>query len=219
MGKEKVSIAELETKEKYTLIQELDHQDMVPFIMEELQKRNLITHLFVIINISILTAGIIYAIQQQQLGTISLFSMFLWWILGAVVGSTLVIPVHELLHGLVYYLLGAKKVTYGGNLRDFYFYAAADRFVVTEKTIWPLALTPFLVIGGLCMWGLQSEWSIGLKCLCWGLLSLHSLNCLGDFGILSYFWSRRTKKLYTYDLVKEAKSYIYQEQDTQKTPE
>ncbi|HKK75099.1 MAG TPA: DUF3267 domain-containing protein [Saprospiraceae bacterium] len=213
MGKGKVSIADLEEKDKYSLIEELDHQDMVPFIMKEFQNRNLIIHLYVIINISIVTAGIIFAINQQQLGTISFFSMFLWWIGGAVAGSTLVIPFHELLHGITYYLLGAKKVSYGGNLRDFYFFATADHFIVTGKTIWPLALAPFLVVGSLCVWALQSDLSTGIKCLFWGMLTLHSLNCLGDFGILSYFWERREKKIYTYDRVKEAKSYIYQEQD------
>lgn len=211
MGREKVSIADLEQKEKYELIEELDHQDMISFIMNEFQKRNLIIHLYVIINISIVTAGVIFAVNQLNLGTIPLLYMFLWWIGGAIAGSTIVIPVHELLHGLAYYLLGAKKVSYGGNLRDFYFYAAADRFIVSGRTIWPLALSPFLVISGLCLWALQADISTGLKCFFWGMLTLHSLNCLGDFGMLSYFWERRNKKLYTYDQVKEAKSYIYQE--------
>lgn len=209
----KVSIRQLKEDDKYQLIEELDHQDMVPFILKEFQQRNLIIHVYVLLNISIITAGILFVIAQYQLGSISLFSMFLWWIGGAVSGSTLIIPFHELLHGLTYYLLGARKVSYGGNLRDFYFFATADRFVVTGKTIWLLALAPFVVVGSLCLWALKLEFSIGLKCFFWGILTLHSLNCLGDFGILSYFWERRNQKLYTYDLVEEAKSYIYQEND------
>lgn len=181
--------------------------------MDEFQQRNLIIHLFVIINLSIITVGTIFAINEYSAGTIGLFSMFSWWILGGIAGSTLVIPLHELLHGLTYYLLGAKKVSYGGNLKDFYFYATADRFIVTEKSIWPLALVPFLVIGGACFWALQQDISTALKCFCWGLFTLHSLNCLGDFGILSFFWANRKHKLYTYDLVKEKKSYIYREVD------
>lgn len=211
MGRRKVTIKDLEHQENYELIQELDHQDLVPFIMDEFQQRNPIIHLFVILNISIVTAGTIFAINQFMDGNIRFFPMLSWWILGAIVGSTLIIPIHELLHGLMYYLLGAKKVSYGANLKDFYFYATADQFIVTEKTIWPLALVPFVVIGSICLWILQMDIYLVTKCFVWGLFTLHSLNCLGDFGILSFFWANRKHKLYTYDLVNEKKSFIYKE--------
>lgn len=207
MGNKKVNIRQLEDETRFQLIKELNHQDMIPFIMEELQQRNLMIHLYVIFNLAILTQGIRFAIEQ--LGNTSLLALFLWWVGGAIAGSTLIVPLHELLHGLAYYWLGAKKVTYGGNLREFYFFAAADRFVVNGRSIWPLALTPFLVISVGCVLLLLADFPTGLKAFGYGLFSLHSLNCLGDFGMLSFFWKHRQKRLYTYDLVKTGKTLIY----------
>jgi hypothetical protein len=209
MGNKKVSIHQLEQTENFQLIKELNHQDMVPFILEEFQQRNLMIHLYVIFNLAILTQGIRFAIEQLQLGNTGLLALFLWWTGGAIAGSTLIVPLHELLHGLAYYWLGAKKVTYGANLREFYFFAAADRFVVNGRSIWPLALAPFMVISTGCIWLLQADFPTGLQALGYGLFSLHSLNCLGDFGMLSFFWKHRHQQLYTYDLVKAEKTLIY----------
>ena len=181
---------------------------MVPFILQEFRNRNLIIHVFVIINLSLVTGGLLFAIEQIKMGTIGLFALFLLWILGAVAGSTIVVPIHEGLHGLAYYALGAKKVSYGGNLKQFYFYAVADRFVLNEKGIWPLALSPFLCISAACVLGIL-YFNVFWQCFFWGFLTMHSLNCLGDFGILSFFWANRGKSLYTYDLVDQGKSFVY----------
>lgn len=210
MGRPKVSIEDLKNEETFKMILEIDHQNMVPFILHEFRNRNLLIHLFVIINLSLVTSGLIFALQQINQGTIGIVSLFLLWIIGAIAGSTIVVPVHEGLHGLAYYGLGAKKVSYGGNLKQFYFYAVADRFVLDEKGIWPLALTPCIVIGLACGFGILSL-NVWWQCFFWGFLTMHTLNCLGDFGILSFFWAHRGKKIFTYDLVDQGKSYVYRE--------
>lgn len=208
MGRRKISIEDLQNKEAYKMILEIDHQNMVPFILHEFRNRNLIIHLFVLINLGLLTAGLVFAIEQINQGNIGLMALFLLWILGAIAGSTIVVPIHEGLHGLAYYSLGAKKVTYGGNLKQFYFFAVADRFVLDEKGIWPLALSPFVFISLACILGILYA-RVPWQCFFWGFLSMHSLNCLGDFGILSFFWSNRGKKIFTYDLVDQGKSFVF----------
>lgn len=210
MGRRKISIEDLKNSEAYKMILEIDHQNMVPFILHEFRNRNLIIHLFVIINISLVTGGLVFAINQIGAGTIGILSLFILWILGAVAGSTIVVPIHEGLHGLAYYALGAKKVSYGGNLKQFYFYAVADRFILDEKGIWPLALAPFVFISLGCVLGIQNL-NVFWQCFFWGFITMHSLNCLGDFGILSFFWSHRGKKIYTFDLVDQGKSFVYRE--------
>lgn len=202
------TIYDLENNEDFELIERIAHDDMVPFIQKAFRSRNFVIHLFVILNIALLTASTLTGIQHYATGAFSLWKMILIWIIGGVAGSSLIIPIHELIHGLTYYLLGARRVSYGWNLRQFYFFAVADRFVVSDRGIWPLALGPFLVITtGMLL--LTPQLPPAWQWFCWGLICIHSLNCAGDFGLLSFFWENRNRRLYTFDLVKDSVSFIY----------
>ena len=127
MGSTSISIQELENQEEYDLILRLDHQEILPFIQEEFERRNFLIHLYIAINIALVTASIFFGIEQWFAGTMPAWKMLVFLVIGAVLGSTLIVPIHELIHGLVYYMLGAPKVSYGWNLESFYFYAVADR--------------------------------------------------------------------------------------------
>ena len=209
MVRNRVEIEELENNDAYQLIKTIHHQEILPFIQKEFDRRNLIIHLFVIINIALLTSSIFIGIQQVSSGTISFWRMFLLWVGGAIAGSTLIIPIHELIHGITYYLLGAPKVSYGWNPKQFYFFAVADRYVINGTQMWPLALGPFVIISVACLMGIVYL-GIYWQWFFWGLLVMHSLNCIGDFGMLSFFWEHRSKRLYTFDIVEHSVSYVYQ---------
>jgi len=208
MGLKQPNLTELQDPEKYLLIRTIAHQDMLPFIQEQFQKRNFIIHLFVLFNLALLTAASSMSIHQVLAEEYPFWKMLIWSLVGAILGSTLIIPVHEAIHGLTYYFLGAKKVKYGWNPKQFYFFAVADRFIVNKVDIWPLALAPFFLITGLGIFGIyhvQGAW----QWLLWGFVCMHSLNCIGDFGILSFFWDFRKHSIYTFDLVKDSVSFIY----------
>ena len=206
MGKIKPSLQDLEDSSKYELLDEIPHQDMLSFVMKVFATRNILIHSFVVINLGFLTASISMAIQQA--GSFPVWKMIVFFILGAILGTTLVIPPHEGIHGLVYRLLGARKISFGWNPRHFYFYVAADRFVVGHRDIWPLAMAPFLILSTLSFLGIIYG-SPSLQWISRGFLCMHSLNCIGDFAMVAYFWQFRKWEIYTFDLVKDSVSFIY----------
>ncbi len=210
MGRNKLSVEDIENNQQFELLMAIELDNIVPFIESNFRRRNSIIHLFVIVNLILLTLSSIQGISYYSEGTISLGFMFLFWFLGAIAGSTLIIPLHEFLHGIVYYLMGAPKVNYGMNLSQFYFYAVADRFVIGYAGMWPLALTPFIVVTSLALWAIP-EVGVTWKCFLWGLINMHSLNCLGDFAILSYFFEFRKQNIFSFDKVEESTFYIYKE--------
>ncbi|TAF66939.1 MAG: DUF3267 domain-containing protein [Cytophagales bacterium] len=120
----------------------------------------------------------------------------------------LLIPLHELIHGLAYRLVGAKKVSYGANLKKFIFYALADKFVVSYKEFIIVALAPFLVVYLVNIILFLVLPTTGAYA-CLGLTFVHSLLCGGDFGLLSFFHENKSKQLVTYDDVAKQASYFY----------
>src|SRR5665648_101192 len=59
---------------------------------------------------------------------------------------TLLIFIHELLHGFAFLLLGFKKISFGGDIRKFVFYAQADQQVLSRHEFYFLALFPLVTI-------------------------------------------------------------------------
>jgi hypothetical protein len=137
----------------------------------------------------------------------STYFSFLGW--GVLAGSILIIPFHEVLHGMAYKLVGAPTITYGADFRQMLFYVAADRFVINSREFAVVALAPFVVINLVClllMIFLPVQWMIFFL----SLLLLHNIMCIGDFAMLSYFSKNSRLKLFTFDDHKQKVSYIFE---------
>ncbi len=127
---------------------------------------------------------------------------------GVVAGSILVIPLHEIIHGLAYKFLGAKKIIFGADLQQFIFFVTADRHPVSGVQIYFLALLPFVLIN-LILVVLTLSVFPGLLLFSSFFLLSHNLMCIGDFAISNYV--HRTKsRLYSYDEPKNKMSYFYE---------
>ncbi len=50
-----------------------------------------------------------------------------------ITGFTIIIPVHEGIHAIVYKMLGAKNIRFGADVKKMIFYATADKYVTTRK--------------------------------------------------------------------------------------
>ncbi len=199
----------LQNDPDYKLLLTLRHNNLLPFIQQYVFERSVTMMVFWGLNLLLLLALIWLGWSDISSGLVS------WAILLKNVGLalllllTLIIVLHEAVHGLAYLMVGAKRVSFGMNLQEFYFYAIADRFVLSRPAFVFVALAPFIVISALLIGGLfciGTEW----KWLFYSLLFFHSGACVGDFAMLAFYEKHREfSELLTYDDRKEGLSYFY----------
>lgn len=122
--------------------------------------------------------------------------------------SFLLIPIHELLHGLAYKLAGAPKVTYKAVWKQLAFYAAADKYITNYQKFRFVAITPFIVITALILiafFTTPGQWNI----LLFGMLTMHTIACIGDFALLSYMFEHRNQDVLTVDDLANDRTLFY----------
>ncbi len=197
--------------ERYVKIAELPYTEMIPFVQHEFGERTRLIRLFIVLNLLILVLMVVLAIVQVASGQITLGRVISYALLGGTVVFALLIPLHEALHGLAYKLSGAPRISFGGNLSRFYFYAVADKFVIGKRAFIFVALLPFFVITTILIVLLLNV-SPGWQWLLWGVLLMHTGGCAGDFGMLS-FYNRHEGEVYTFDDVSQKMAYFFQEQE------
>lgn len=192
----------------YRPLESFDYKtDLVVFVQRALKQYTPVTIAYIVINLILL-------------GNVGLRAGLLigeGWEKGRVFGHVsygfaipfLLIPLHEWLHGLAYRRLGATKISYEANWRQFHFAALADRFVVSRREFWFVAFTPFLVLTaafiGIALL-LPPLWSLTL----WTAALLHAALCGGDFGLASFFWENRHRDVVTFDDVTAQRVYFYE---------
>lgn len=134
----------------------------------------------------------VYAVQS---GLAILFSL------------SLLIVIHEWIHGIAYRWNGAKHVYYGGNLKQFVFYAASDGDVFTGRQFRAVAFAPFAVITVSCLllMLLLPQYLFFFAIV----LSLHTLFCGGDFLFVHFLSQYNIDKVRTHDNRAKAESYFY----------
>lgn len=181
----------------YEQLDELDHTELIPFVQENLARRNFWSIFYWCANV-LGIIGIVFLFWQA----ISREAMSFWaglkYASFGVAASFLLIPLHEAIHALAYRIVGAKKTSYDANWRQFYFMAIADKFVANRREFQIVALAPFMLISLgflLPVFFLSTPWQFGLL----ALVLTHASFCAGDFGLLSYFAFRRHWDLVTYD--------------------
>ncbi len=204
------TIEELWNEALYTKLAELPYTDMVDFVQKEFGIGSFTTRLYIGLNILVLLIMLVLGIWQIRSGLISFWTLITNVLLGFGIVLTLLIPVHEGIHGLVYKILGAPKVNYGANLRNFYFYAVADGFVLDRNAFRLLALAPFVLISIAAIIGIAFT-SIYWQWICWGILLMHVGACAGDFGMLGFYTRHKDGNIFTYDDVPGKVAYFFQD--------
>ncbi len=207
------TIEELQREDRYRLILHLHYDEIIPFVQREFRRGNWMTRLFLWL-VALTSLGIAaYGSLLAFGGNHSVGSMLLYFFLGVIISMTALVPLHEGLHGLAYKLAGAPRIQFGGNLRQFYFYAAADRFVVPPRWFWVIALMPFIVIN---FFVLITTFYVPLnyQWLLLGVLFMHTTSCAGDFGMLSFYVAHAPDRIYTYDEIEKKEAFFYREAPT-----
>lgn len=204
------SIKELQNSEKFELLAELSHQQIKEFVIHQLSEKSKFTLsymiyqvLMVLIGIFFFTGSIVLAFQGEL--------QALYFSLAALVFCfSLLIIIHELLHGLALKLMGAKNINFGGYLKKFIFYAEADQFVLNRKQFAFVALTPLVFVQVVSFIGILFFMHSPLFYFFIFVMSVHSLFCTGDIGLLSILYKSGKDEIYTFDIKEEKTSYYYQ---------
>jgi hypothetical protein len=158
--------------------------------------------LMIIVGMFFLTRSIVLAFQSSITP--------LYYTLAALVFCfSVLIIIHELLHGIALKLAGAKRVTYGGYLRKFIFYAEADQFVINRRQFAFIALTPLFAVKLITLIGIIFLFNQPVFYFLIFVMSAHSLFCAGDIGLLSVFYKIKNIEIFTFDVKAEKTSYFY----------
>lgn len=159
----------------------LKHDDIIPFVRSYLMKRNPVILAYWLFNLFLLVASFfaLLAADEPLPG--------IGFLLIGFVGFLLLIPLHELIHGVGYRLAGAREVTYRAVWRKLVFYAMADHFFTAKKSFVLLAIAPFFLINSLLLLVIFATSESQLAWLAVGALIMHTAGCAGDFALLSYF--------------------------------
>ncbi len=186
----------------YALHTCLPHHELVTFVKGYFFKINLVIVFYWIFNFFMIGTAVFLLWQSEKTGA-NVLKM-----LTGLPAFFLIIPLHELIHGVGYKLAHAPVVTYKAIWRQLVFYAMADRFVAEKSAFVMLAIAPFLLINGLLIYlftVLPESWSW----VVYGCLIMHTAGCSGDFALISFFYEFWDKDPVTFDDVAGQRSYFY----------
>jgi hypothetical protein len=203
------TIEELRNPEKYELIAKLNHSQIKEFVINQLMENGKIIKIYMIYQILMIMIGMFFFTRSIVLAFQS-SPIQLYYSLAALVFSfSVLVIVHELLHGIALKLTGAKRVTFGGYLKKFIFYAEADQFVINRRQFAFIALTPLIVVKLVTLTGIFLFFSHPYFYFLIFVMSAHSLFCAGDIGLLSVFYKIKNIEIFTFDVKAEKTSYFY----------
>jgi hypothetical protein len=203
-------VEQLKNDDAFRQILELDFENMIPFVIANIRKPGLYSRVYLILNmITLFTLGLLIVYGFLQ-GWLSWQKLIKHVIAGVAAGSLLVIPVHELFHGLAYRILGAKKIKFGADLHQLIFYVTADRYPINRRDLHFLALLPFAAINLITLFSIVL-WVPQMSILLGFFLLAHNLMCIGDFAMVNYV-RNEAGEVYSFDEIEKKKSYFYKQE-------
>ncbi len=203
------TIDELRNSGKYELIAQLNHQQIKEFVIDQLTESSAIIKSYMIYQVVMILIGIFFFTRSIVLA-FQTSAEPLYYLLAALVFSfSVLIIIHELLHGIALKLVGAERVNFGGYLKKFIFYAEADQFVINRKQFAFVALTPLFAVKLITLIGIIFFFNHPVFYFLIFVMSAHSLFCAGDIGLLSVFYKTKNSEIFTFDVKAEKTSYFY----------
>jgi hypothetical protein len=202
------TVEELQHSGQFELLAHPGHRQIKRFVLEQITTESRLIRGFMIYQLGMILVGLFFVTRPLVLAIRGDYLPLLW-LLGAIVFSfTLLIIIHELLHLLALWITGARNIAIGGYIRKFIFYAEADRHVLNRKQYTFVALTPLITVQVVTLTGVLL--STGEACCFWlFVMSIHSLFCAGDIGMVAFFHRFPGTGVYTFDVKEEKRSYFY----------
>ena len=203
------TINELQSSGKYELIAQLNHSQIKEFVVEQLTTKTKIISFYMYYQILMIVVGMFFFTRSIVLAFKGDSEPLYYSMAALVFCFSILIIIHELLHGIALKLAGAKRVTFGGYLKKFIFYAEADQFVINRKQFAFIALTPLFAVKLITLTGIIFLFNQPVFYFLIFVMSAHSLFCAGDIGLLSVFYQSSENEIFTFDVKAEKTSYFF----------
>ncbi|MFQ5445494.1 MAG: DUF3267 domain-containing protein, partial [Saprospiraceae bacterium] len=176
---------------------------------EQIFRSSFTMKFFWTLQVVLLLTMAVAAIHDVQAGLLGWGLLFRQLGAGTLLVFTVLIIVHEAIHGLAYKLVGAPEVSFGVNWRMLYFYAVAANFVVSRRRFIFVGLAPFVVVTIATIVALFVA-PAQLKWVLWGVLLMHTGACAGDFALLGFYEQyRHCPEMLTFDDVENKTSWFF----------
>ncbi|NJO68814.1 MAG: DUF3267 domain-containing protein [Bacteroidetes bacterium] len=131
----KPTINELKQEQGYRLIKTVPFENLLTFLFENM-KPDSRTMAFFYFFLLLCSLSVFFFLIQPGFT----FGQTFWLGLAGFISSfTILVPLHELLHGLAFRIFGARKLKYGKDLKQMMFYVTVDHFVLNRKEFSVLA--------------------------------------------------------------------------------
>jgi hypothetical protein len=179
--------------EGFEILVSIRHEQLIPFVLEYFFERtSWVTRLHHAMSLASLIA--LSAVAFQRFSFLGFLAQFA---IGVVVMLVFVLPLHEAVHAIAYWLSGARDIRWSFSWKMLAAYVVADSFVASRRVFLFVALAPFIVItpAAVAMAVLDSARAVAwLTVLLW-----HTAGVSGDWALLNYYWLNRNRELYTFD--------------------
>jgi len=199
---------DIKSNPNFEILDVLNYDSVLDFTRRYIRKNTrsmILFYIFLIGSFIFLVGSLVYGIIEHDRAFLGILKQYFY---GLIISFSIIIPVHEIIHGIVYILLGAKKILFGAELKQFAFYAVADDFVTGRTGFYILAISPFIVISFLNLAGFFFVHGVASYTYI-SMLFFHTTMCIGDFALMSYYDVHKNKNIYTFDDVKSRISYFY----------
>lgn len=199
---------DLDDQGRYRHMLTLPYSEIASFVIDYIRRRTGLMIFFWAF--CLVTFGLAMTIRINVGHVFEFRRIFHHTLLGLFVFPVLIIPLHEFLHVIPYFLTGAKRIRVGVDLKQFIFYVTAHKYVASPRQFRLVAICPFIIVTlGLLFLVLTLpglwKWSISL------LIFVHATMCAGDFAMLNYYHINRHRKIYSWDDADRMEAYFYEE--------
>jgi len=201
-------VEDFDDQSRFRQIQAIPYSDLVGFVLDYLRRKTWLMVLFW--SLCIILISVALTVRMNIAGYFPIRNILFHSLLGFIIFPILLIPVHEFMHVIPFWLTGAKRIRAGADLKQYIFYVTAHRHVIKAGQFRFVALVPFLIISVslvaliIFLPGLW-KWSLSI------LLFVHTTMCAGDFAMLNFYFINRHRKIYTWDDADEKMAYFYEE--------
>ena len=203
------TIDELKNSGKFELIASINHQQIKEFVIEQLTYDGKIIRTYMYYQVLMIVVGMFFFTRSIVLAIKDTPVQLFYSLVALVFSFSFLIIIHELLHGIALKLAGAPRVTFGGYLKKFVFYAEADLFVINRRQFAFIALAPLVVVKLATLAGVVVFFNHPALYFMVFVMSAHSLFCAGDIGLLTVFYQNTENEIFNFDVRAEKTSYFF----------
>lgn len=200
----KPTVEELKNEERYALLLAVPFENLLPFLFDNMGTTTKTMRFFYSFLMMCAVSVIFFLLQTENT-----FAQIFWYgLIGFLASFTIMVPIHELLHGIAFKFFGANKLKFGKDIKQMMFYVTVNKFVMNRRQFNVLALIPFITVTFILL-AVELLVLGPLRWFCLSAMFWHATMCIGDFAMLSFFERNNNLELYTFDDVEKKTTYFY----------